>query len=469
MSNVKAQTVITSCGYYPGGVYVLGNDLYSEFSNCLVFDGPTVLDCQGHKIYGEGGFAIVRYNPEFPPDCREMCHPGWNGVGMFCPVECVAQSTPETPPYCRGNPNCDYCIENRPGDPIECNDNFIMAELTVELKNCIIENKGSFYSYLGNVDVKNSTFRNFMQIFYFISGSLKVFNSTFENYELSTYWGNVNITYNYFLGNHLWLDFTSGVVYNNYFKDTEFWCIGPPSFNITRQPGTRIYSLGPEIGGNYWTNSEGTGYSDTCTDADRDGFCDEPYSSCGIDYLPLSDEYSPGILTLTVNSPLNQTYYGNISFEFFAISNYETFTLKAYLNDELIYENESYQNNTLVEFSRLLLPGTYNFTVYAEVEGITNSTEVFFTSLGYCDDNVCVPEYEDPLNCFKDCGGTGEKSMISMVVIGLGISAFILGIGVIDIRRLGLEKLDPEAMAKISIGILIFLAIMFYIITNYLR
>ncbi|MEM2506273.1 MAG: NosD domain-containing protein [Nitrososphaeria archaeon] len=268
--------------------------------------------------------------------------------------------------------------------------------------------------------------------------------------------------YNYFYNNLL--NNTNNVyllgVYINY-------------WNTTKQLGRRIYGTGNYIGGNYWTNPSGNGYSDTCEDTDKDGFCDEPYVLDeyyqNIDYLPLSSPPPLGFVSVTPISPSNKTYYGDISFEFFAISNYETFTLKAYLNDELIYENESYQNNTLVEFSRLLLPGTYNFTVYAEVEGITNSTEVFFTSLGYCGDNVCVPEYEDPLNCFKDCGGAGEKSMISMVVIGLGISAFILGIGVIDIRRLGLEKLDPEAMAKISIGILIFLAIMFYIITNYLR
>ena len=38
-------------------------------------------------------------------------------------------------------------------------------------------------------------------------------------------------------------------------------------FNVTPYSGTNILG-GPWIGGNYWTNSSGTGFSDTCTDSD---------------------------------------------------------------------------------------------------------------------------------------------------------------------------------------------------------
>ena len=34
---------------------------------------------------------------------------------------------------------------------------------------------------------------------------------------------------------------------------------------------------GPLIGGNCYTNSAGTGFSDTCVDGDSDGFCDDEY------------------------------------------------------------------------------------------------------------------------------------------------------------------------------------------------
>jgi len=92
-------------------------------------------------------------------------------------------------------------------------------------------------------------------------------------------------------------DGSNNTIYNNLFNNTNnvgFWgsAIYANHWNTTRQPGTRIYSPGKEIGGNYWTNPFGTGYSDTCTDADHDGFCDEPYTLAenNTDYLPLSDE-----------------------------------------------------------------------------------------------------------------------------------------------------------------------------------
>jgi hypothetical protein len=70
-----------------------------------------------------------------------------------------------------------------------------------------------------------------------------------------------------------------GTIYANY-------------WNTTKQRGDRIYSPGTKIGGNYWTNPTGNGFSDTCTDANNDGFCDSNYTLAtnNIDYLPLSDE-----------------------------------------------------------------------------------------------------------------------------------------------------------------------------------
>jgi parallel beta-helix repeat protein len=88
------------------------------------------------------------------------------------------------------------------------------------------------------------------------------------------------------------------------------------NWNTTRQAGTRIYSNGTEIGGNYWTNPNGNGYSDTCEDSDKDGFCDQPYDLLGdgsnVDYLPLSDEYVPQEYYISDCSVLDQegaTYY----------------------------------------------------------------------------------------------------------------------------------------------------------------
>jgi hypothetical protein len=100
---------------------------------------------------------------------------------------------------------------------------------------------------------------------------------------------------------YLWETYNN-LFYNNLFNVSSIYFDGTNInyWNTTRQTGTRIYSAGTEIGGNYWTNSTGNGYSDTCIDADKDGFCDDPYvlATDNVDYLALSDEYPPTTTTL---------------------------------------------------------------------------------------------------------------------------------------------------------------------------
>jgi len=89
---------------------------------------------------------------------------------------------------------------------------------------------------------------------------------------------------------------SSSIIYNNIFNNTNnlrFGQIYQNYWNTTLQPGTNIWnsSLG-YIGGNLWTNPNNNGYSDTCVDANYDGFCDQPYDLLGdgsnIDYLPIA-------------------------------------------------------------------------------------------------------------------------------------------------------------------------------------
>jgi hypothetical protein len=137
--------------------------------------------------------------------------------------------------------------------------------------------------------------------------------------DLFIYLGNNNNIYNSFLGEVSFVDveagnnFTYNVIqdnnciwssdqsrhntfYNNVFNCTTYWTEPHPTtdinFNITPEAGDRIYSDGALIGGNYWTNPTGTGYSDTCIDTIGDGFCDSPYSIIGgTDYYPYSIHY----------------------------------------------------------------------------------------------------------------------------------------------------------------------------------
>jgi len=107
----------------------------------------------------------------------------------------------------------------------------------------------------------------------------------------------------------------------------------------------------------------------------------EPTSSIGAEELP---NQSPQI---TIYLPQNQTYFYSNNFIFnFSVSDDRstTFWVKAFLDGNLIYENRSYQNNTLVVLTQNLAQvKSYNFTIWANdtdtVYPQTSSLTVIFT------------------------------------------------------------------------------------------
>ncbi|WMW22977.1 NosD domain-containing protein [Methanolobus mangrovi] len=82
-------------------------------------------------------------------------------------------------------------------------------------------------------------------------------------------------------------------IYNNYFNNTNNTEIAGTSkdnsWNITKTTGPNIID-GPFLGGNYWAEPDGTGFSQTCIDANNDGFCDTQFdlSVNDTDFLPLN-------------------------------------------------------------------------------------------------------------------------------------------------------------------------------------
>jgi len=97
----------------------------------------------------------------------------------------------------------------------------------------------------------------------------------------------------------VWMDqcenTTRNIFYNNIFNNTNnlSWYQTPytHNWNTTRQLGTRIYSNGTYIGGNFWAKPDGTGPSEVGEDADGDGFLDAPVQIGGYnnyDYLAYS-------------------------------------------------------------------------------------------------------------------------------------------------------------------------------------
>ena len=118
-------------------------------------------------------------------------------------------------------------------------------------------------------------------------------------------------------------------IFNNYFNNsnnTQIFYSSSIIWNIAKQPGTNIVG-GPYLGGNFWAYPNGTGFSQTCTDADKDGICDAQYTldSNNIDYLPLAkntvglpktgDINSDGQLTLVDATYLAKHVGGFIGYE----------------------------------------------------------------------------------------------------------------------------------------------------------
>jgi hypothetical protein len=85
----------------------------------------------------------------------------------------------------------------------------------------------------------------------------------------------------------------NNLIYNNYFNNTNPPYISPLStnnkWNIARSPGKNIIG-GMKLGGNFWGNPEGTGFSQTCKVSGDGIMCDISYTldSNNIDYLPLT-------------------------------------------------------------------------------------------------------------------------------------------------------------------------------------
>ena len=194
-------------------------------------------------------------------------------------------------------------------------------------------NIGLYLRYGRGTTVENSTFNNNIVGIYidydndnFISNVTLSGNSHY-GIGLRSRVANINVTDSYiynntdagisfdeFAGNHP----TNCYVYNNLFNNTVNYIDdhSPTTlyFNTTQQIGTRIYSSGTQIGGNYWAYPNGTGYSETCSKSsnglDNGMFCNQYVVDTGVyDYLPLTEQlmniYSPDDSTIYTNRTID--------------------------------------------------------------------------------------------------------------------------------------------------------------------
>jgi len=260
-----------------GATYYLTQDIIdSHTSECMnILANNVTLDCQHHTIDGDDsasyGIFIHRSAGETTNITIKNCVlSDWSSANIFLFNSNGNEIENTTSTSCQGTSI---------GVKLQYSDSNTITNTTV------IDNQ--YYGiYLVNSDfniITNSTVNSNKVGIYLWSSGLNIINNS--RIESNSEWGfcsagsgNANKIYNNL--------FNNSVNYKIYY-DVENW-------NTTKQAGNRIYSGGTEIGGNYWTDASGAGYSDTCIDADNDTFCDDPYildTGANIDYLPLSGEY----------------------------------------------------------------------------------------------------------------------------------------------------------------------------------
>ena len=128
---------------------------------------------------------------------------------------------------------------------------------------------------------------------------------------VTIYSSNDNIlTNNTFILNNYGLELyssTKNTIYNNYFNNTNNFLFTGTTYvntwNITKKPGINIIG-GAVLGGNFWANPLGNGFSQICVDSNNYGLCDLKYvlNTLNVDNLPL--KYKTAITAgITVVSP----------------------------------------------------------------------------------------------------------------------------------------------------------------------
>jgi PGF-pre-PGF domain-containing protein len=218
---------------------------------------------------------------------------------------------------------------------------------------------------------------------------------------------------------------SSNLFYNNFFNNSVNWY---PStdinyFNTTLTSGTNIVG-GPYIGGNYWAYPNGTGFSETCTDADVNGICDEEYLVYDIiyDYLPLIDYSDSRGPTISITYPTATSYTSVTSLNYTASDlggvDYCWYSLNGGVTNST--PDSSCENVTGLSAA----VGSHTWTVYANDSlGNENSDSVTFT-----------------ISAVDDGGDRGSSNTGSMTSSTSSVTILIDGITAISPKTYPVEK-----------------------------
>ena len=274
---VSAQTGISACQTISApGTYVLTSDV-SSTSYCFIIGASNiVLDCAGHTITGRNLSSVGIYNSA-----------GHDNVTV---KNCIIKSF-----------NHGIFLGN------SANYNTITNSTATSNNNGIIVQSSSFNSLSSNTVNNNNKIGIDLQ---FSSSNNTLTSNTVNSnrnagIELTS--SSNNQLYNNFLNNSQNVSSFDG--------SSNLW-------NINKAAGTNIIG-GPFLGGNFWANPSGTGFSEICNDMNSDGICDisNVLDGSNTDFLPLTNvgnvapdtdgDGVPDALDLCPGTPSGATVDGN--------------------------------------------------------------------------------------------------------------------------------------------------------------
>ncbi len=169
--------------------------------------------------------------------------------------------------------------------------------------------------------------------------------------------GNNAANNNYGIGLYL---SSNNSIYNNIFNNTYNIYLDTSNintWNTTLQSSPNIIN-GYSLGGNFWANPSGTGYSQTCADGDSDGICDSPnvLASNNIDYLPLTTD-----LTTDITPPIISI--NGFPWLWLHIEKGSSANLSIIITDDHPNIYQIYRNSTLVSSGKYSNGTVFNISI----------------------------------------------------------------------------------------------------------
>ncbi len=280
-----AMAASPACGSAITANTTLDSDMACPSTGIVIGANNITLDCAGHKITGNGPYSSQ------------------SGVQLLG----VSGATVK---------NCQISSYNYGINSYYANSNMITGNTLSSNSN------GVYLRESRSNNVANNTMSSNSSGVYLFNSSNNIVSqnsiATFVQQVAMTFYGaNGNrVTSNAFTGNNniyskglVFQNSSGNSIYNNsfsdIFKDVVFYSAHSNTWNITAVPGANIIG-GSTMGGNFWSKSNGTGFSQTCGDSDRNGICDTnlTLAAGNVDLLPLAptpSDSTPPVTSILVS------------------------------------------------------------------------------------------------------------------------------------------------------------------------